>query len=197
MTWMQTQSGQSFDLVAPSPGDVRLGDILQHLCRIPRFNGATHREPWTVGQHTLLCHDLLAPSASPALRMAVLMHDMHEAYIGDITRPVEMALRALGSGDALGQLKARVQAAIAAAFGGPVQNVLGVKEVDNLALATEKSVFMAPSPDWPGMPSPSPDDRRAAFGVPTAGDIVRTELHLRLHRLCRELRLRPLPSLGL
>ena len=196
MTWCQTFSGRAFDLLHPKPEQVRAKDLLHQLVAIPRFAGAT-RDRWSVAQHTLLCEALLPVEAGPFVRLEVLLHDMHEAYIGDITRPVEQALAVLGAGSAVEQLKERIQDSITRAFGlkrysGP-SNLL--QQVDDLALATEKELLMAETAEWPGMPPVTQFARAALFQVPTCdpGGVLRG----RLREAMKACWLRPLPSLGL
>ena len=91
-----TSSGLLFDLAQPHPNQVRLSDIACHLSRLYRFNGGTAAHAWSVAAHSLLVMQLLhrdQPDAEPQLRMAALLHDAHEAYVGDLTSPVKWLLQ--------------------------------------------------------------------------------------------------------
>lgn len=57
------------------------------LFRLPRF--AAHAN-WTVGEHSLFVHDIVAASGAHAVtRRAALLHDLPEAYTGDIVGPLK------------------------------------------------------------------------------------------------------------
>lgn len=96
MTWVQTVSGRKFDLLNPQAADVDLRDIAHHLARVNRFTGAARR-PLSVAEHSIRIyrHMILEnqnaegpPTYSPAQLNHALLHDAHEAYLGDITTPV-------------------------------------------------------------------------------------------------------------
>lgn len=84
--WMQTISGGALDLIEPRPEDVRLGDIAEQLAKLARFNGATSVD-WSVAEHCLLCAEHASPEAAPY----ALLHDAHEAYIGNLISPAAHA----------------------------------------------------------------------------------------------------------
>lgn len=72
---------------------VCIKDIAHHLAHINRFNGATTRS-YTVAEHSLLCESMAdAQGLSPKWRMAALLHDAHEAYLGDVSTPIKQMLR--------------------------------------------------------------------------------------------------------
>jgi 5'-deoxynucleotidase YfbR-like HD superfamily hydrolase len=162
--WVQTSTGARMDLENPSARDVHLHDIAVGMARIVRFNGHT-LEPFSVAQHSMLVLDTVVhlcaerhDPATDALRLAALLHDAHEAYMGDIVSPVA-ALP--GFQAPVAQLKRRLQRAIHARFGLP--EVLPdawqwlIARADLLALATEKRDLMAPAPaPWGDLPEPLP-----------------------------------------
>lgn len=94
MIWAATACGRGFDLLAPKATDIDLRNhIAVALSRTCRFNGAA---AWTVADHLVTGDDALRQAgASPRIRLVWLLHDAHEAYSQDITRPVQMALAAL------------------------------------------------------------------------------------------------------
>jgi len=151
--WVQTVTGGMMDLEKPTPEAVHAHDICVALARLPRFNGHT-LEPFSVAQHSLLVLRILDDedegTADPGLRLAALLHDAHEAYMGDVVSPVA-SLPALR--EPIAALKDRLQRVIHVAFGLP--EVLPVEWrrrigwCDLVALATEKRDLMAPEPqDW-------------------------------------------------
>lgn len=149
MTWIQTYTGRKFDLLAPLASMVCIEDIAHHLALTNRFNGAT-REPYSVGQHSCHVADLLPPS----LKRVGLLHDAHEAYLGDWTRPLKIALRQLGV-DTDG-LVAAINTAIGEAFGVSLNDLPGeVKRADNVMLSTERRDLMRAAPEpWVWLPEP-------------------------------------------
>jgi len=104
---MRTVGGRWVDLLDPNPHDIAIEDIAYHLSRINRFTGATG---YSVAQHSVLVSRLCRKA------LAGLLHDAHEAYLGDWSRPVQSALRVLGAGEALDEIRRRMDLAIAIAF---------------------------------------------------------------------------------
>lgn len=63
-------------------------DLAHSLSLINRFNGHT-KFPYSVAQHSLLgAKWMLESGESSTYALYFLLHDAHEAYLGDITRPV-------------------------------------------------------------------------------------------------------------
>lgn len=89
--------GASFDLLNLRPADIDWAFIATRLARIPRFLGGTI-QPYSVAQHSVHVMDR-TPSPYQA---HALLHDAHEAFIGDITRPVARLFDALLGHDELG-----------------------------------------------------------------------------------------------
>jgi len=69
----------------------RISEVFRALPKINRFNGQTNR-PYSVASHSLMCekaaHECYGIT-KPHLRLAVLLHDASEAYVGDIVRPIK------------------------------------------------------------------------------------------------------------
>lgn len=89
--WMRVASGKYIDLSKFSLDDVDLTDVVKALGNIQRCNGhGGRRNPLSVLQHSILVCDLLYKQyADSDLALAGLLHDAHEAYIGDTTSPVK------------------------------------------------------------------------------------------------------------
>lgn len=81
-------SGLPFALLDPRPEEVDFAAFVHHLARQNRYCGATPL-PLTVAQHTCLVAALVPVEARPY----ALLHDFHEAVIGDLTTPLKHALR--------------------------------------------------------------------------------------------------------
>jgi len=80
---IETYTGTGFDLLDPSPADVRLADIAAGLAHTCRFGG--HCEQfYSVAQHSLhVCEEFEADR----IKRISLFHDAAEAYMGDVPRP--------------------------------------------------------------------------------------------------------------
>ncbi len=133
---MLTSSGRDFVPSQLVPADVCITDIAHALSLICRFGGHTV-EHYSVAQHSLLVARILsAMDASPAVQLAGLMHDAHEAYIGDIPTPIKDTL-----GLCWHELEFQAADAVQAAFGlsSVMQsNKAMIKHADLVALATER-----------------------------------------------------------
>lgn len=105
--WMQTASGRAFPLCAPSPTDVDfVVDVPDALARTARFGGHVPAGPYSVAQHCVLGVDaILDATGSLELARAFLLHEGHEAYIGDFASPVAKALADKAAQRAAGMAK--------------------------------------------------------------------------------------------
>jgi uncharacterized protein len=93
--WKMMPSGRMVDLMAPSAAEIDFSvDIPVALSRIARFDGAIGHGPacWSVLDHAVEGAKLLRPTAGDEAAAAFLLHDLHEAYVGDIATPVAKAL---------------------------------------------------------------------------------------------------------
>ncbi|MEM7508896.1 MAG: HD family hydrolase [Pseudomonadota bacterium] len=94
--WQRMLSGRRLDLLDPSPLDVEIEDIAHGLARVARWNGQTIGDhPYSVAEHSLLVEEIvgyLRPKASPAMRLAALLHDAPEYVIGDMISPFKAAI---------------------------------------------------------------------------------------------------------
>lgn len=149
--WSQTKSGRAFPLIGAEPTDVHWPDVAYHLAHINRFAGAAG--DYSVAEHSLLVADLLPPDLAPY----GLLHDAHEAYIGDITYPVRRALCSLGdpaSGGAVAlaiealtrEVDYAVHAAARLPWPLPRQLAAQVHKADRVALMTERRDLLGEPP---------------------------------------------------
>jgi hypothetical protein len=159
MTWIQTRGGDAFELLSPKPGMIHFEEIATILSRIPRFNGHTG-DVFSVAQHcTEGAKAILRSGVEDATALAFLLHDAHEAFLGDLTSPVLVALdtlaydrglSAITASSLMGELKRRADAAIYAAAGlkwplhPDIQQI--VAYYDLRMLRTERDALMAPPP---------------------------------------------------
>ncbi|MCX5478481.1 hypothetical protein OSH08_05665 [Kaistia geumhonensis] len=196
--WLQTASGRAFDLIDPKAENVDFAvDIPEALARIPRFTG--HAGAYSVAQHCVLGADLLfAETGRPDYAAAFLLHDAHEAYLGDIATPIAEALAIVsverllspsedGFREAIRTLKARIDAAIhraaGIAFPLPLETSRVVKDWDARMLMTERAHLMAKPPAPWAMEDLQPIKVRGAIKAwpwPRPAD----EYRARLRRWC-------------
>lgn len=135
VTNIETHTGLYLDLANPKPEQISIRDLARGLSQVCRFGAQTNRF-YSVAEHSVRC-SLHAPVG---YRLAALLHDAHEAYIGDITAPMKFVLESAAPG-IVKDLARRLDEAIAMALGVEVSSFksLVVKDVDNLLLFREAS----------------------------------------------------------
>lgn len=124
---------------------VKVLDIAQALAKVNRFGGHTPRL-YSVAEHslhvvTIMERELLV--RDPVALMCGLLHDAHEAYVGDMTTPVQQALGARGA-ELWDFFERSVQRAVLRRF--EVEDDYArhrhlVHKADMIALATEVAAF--------------------------------------------------------
>lgn len=163
------------DLIEPTTDMIHLSDIAKSLSRISRYGGHTGTD-WSVLQHLALCDWIAETSDLPEVtedlgfRQYVVLHDAHEAYTGDIPRPLKQLLDQNGQVEALeNRLDAVIfeKFAVPACHGtkhGPMHRSL--KQIDNEALSAEVHVcFPEVLSRWEGLPPPNPDHIEAVRDI--------------------------------
>lgn len=159
-TTMITHSGRMVDLLDVKPEDINLDDIAHALAHTNRFIGHARR-PYSVAEHSINVARLLPEP----IKIYGLMHDAHEAYIGDISTPMKRALDDscpvrgdVGFTETLSRFTAAVDSAIYTALEVPppgttieqavkyADAIMGVKELQEL--------FANPPPDAKRLPLP-------------------------------------------
>jgi len=145
-TWMQVGEGRIFYPLDPRPEEVFIDDIGMALSRLIRYNGLS--DTWiTVAQHSVQCEYMIYKDGGTFEdRLAMLMHDAAEAYIGDMIRPLKCMFPEFK------KIEANIYAAIEEALGLPTMDEKTIKHYDNLAWAWEKRDFYPSSRDWPYTP---------------------------------------------
>ena len=89
MNWILTSTGKCFDLFEPDPDMIDPRDISHSLAHLCRFNGQT-REFYSVAQHSCIVAELVPEEH----KLAALLQDATEAYLGDMTRPLKQWISA-------------------------------------------------------------------------------------------------------
>lgn len=89
---IQTYSTKSYNFAQNNPEDVDIVDIANSLGQIPRFGGHLKR-PLSVAQHSVtVASTIMKDKDDKELAFTGLLHDAHEAYVGDITLPFKKFL---------------------------------------------------------------------------------------------------------
>lgn len=152
MSWIQTYSGKAVRLDEPHPDSIVLEDIAWALAGQQRYAGHCAHS-YSVAQHSvLIARYLYETTKDPLIAMAGLLHDAHEAYMGDIPTPV-LAVMPLETRQALKELKLRLDAAICAslchkhqhALVGMMRSAL-VRDADTRILLDERRAMHALPP---------------------------------------------------
>jgi uncharacterized protein len=143
--YISVQFAEKFHVFDPKPEDFRIEDIANALSMIPRFGGHTPFH-YSVAQHCVLG----ASQVEQRFKLEFLMHDRAEAYIGDMVRPIKLAL--LG----YAEIEERIMEVSASLFDVPVKMSPEVKLADNRMLVTEANTFFSRAknrwweePHWP------------------------------------------------
>ena len=87
MPAISTRSGRRLYLQNPNAGQIHIDDIAHGLAHQCRFNGQTNKF-YSVAQHSVMVASILPPE----LRLAGLLHDAAEAYLGDSVQPLKELL---------------------------------------------------------------------------------------------------------
>jgi 5'-nucleotidase len=138
MDWIQTFSGAKFQPGAPRPEDFNIADIAHSLSLLCRFNGHCRRF-YSVAEHSVR----VSGHCPPRHALWGLLHDLGEAYLGDMPRPIKLGFPAFE------EAELRLVRVACEVFGLPWPMPAEVKQADDALLATEMRDLMAPPPeDW-------------------------------------------------
>jgi len=146
---MVTSGGRKVSILSPQPDQINLKDAAHALSLQCRYAGNCSRF-YSVAEHTCWGAFLLQEEDAPKeIIQSWLLHDVSEAYIGDIIRPVKVYLPAFQD------IEERFMEVIYKKFNTP-RNEKQVYRVDNIMSAIEKaSLFPNNSDVWPGLPDVS------------------------------------------
>lgn len=90
-----TTAAGKFSLLTPNPRDVNWLVVANAISKICRFAGNT-RGHYSVAEHSVRLADAIARAGgNRAEQLQALVHDAHEAFCGDVTRPMRRAIQAL------------------------------------------------------------------------------------------------------
>ncbi len=123
---IRTFTGKVFDLKILDPESICIEDIAHALSNTSRFAGHLEKH-YSVAQHCVL----IALNCSPKNRLAALLHDASEAYIGDMPSPFKKMLPDYK------KVEEQLMKAIAAKFGFDYPLPKEVKDLDGIYLNME------------------------------------------------------------
>ncbi len=129
--YVSTYLGNRFYPATPRIEDVHIEDIAHGLAFQCRFNGQT-RSFYSVAQHSLF----VAALVPTRLKLAALLHDASEAYLGDMVKPLKALFPEFS------KLEESVTGLIGERFGVTGFDAPAIKRADLIALATEKRDLM-------------------------------------------------------
>jgi hypothetical protein len=160
--WIHTRSGTALDLRDPQEYQIRVADIAHALGRLCRYTGHASAH-YSVAEHCVLgARQVLAETRDMALAWAFLVHDAHEAYVGDVAAPLKRALRGTSSGlSAYDELEFRIARAVRMKLRAPITMPEAVATADLRMLMTEAPQLLSwpPPRDWRVTAEPYPDLR--------------------------------------
>jgi len=131
MSWILTASGKRFDLINPTVNMICIEDIATALSKQCRYNGHCTTF-YSVARHCVL----MAEQASDGKKLAALMHDATEAYIGDMVKPLKNIIPEFEA------FEDKIYKLIAEKYGLPLELPEEVKLLDLRMLATEIKYIM-------------------------------------------------------
>lgn len=131
-----TVSGTYFNFLEPHLSVITIEDIAHGLGNVCRFAGHT-REFYSVAQHSYHASFLVPPEHA----LAALLHDAHEAYIGDMPTPLKRLIPQFK------EMELRIEEAVLAHFGLALPLHPCVKQADLRMLATEQRDLLPPHDD--------------------------------------------------
>lgn len=155
MNWIVTADGHEASLEFPVHADYEIERIAHSLAQINRFNGHACR-PYSVAEHSLLVLDIAQRylKLDVNAQFAALMHDAHEAFVGDVSTPMKDLL-----GTAMRRIELRHSHMVSLQYGFHVALTMNhheLKLADLLALRVEREQLLpmvkpdrSPSTPWP------------------------------------------------
>lgn len=179
---VSTRSGRRVALLNPSPAQIVIGDIAHGLAHQCRFNGQTNQF-YSVAQHSVLVASILPRE----LRLAGLLHDASEAYLGDIVQPLKALLPDYQT------IEANFCKVLGARFNVDLQPNPALHQADLIVLATERRDLMPmDTTDWSCVAGITPLSRSIK---PLAPDVAAAQFMALFFRLSNQTVLAKKPTL--
>lgn len=140
--WLRSTYGLRIELTDPNDTPISIQEIAASLSRLCRFGGHLREDCfYSVASHSVFV-SLLVPQGRPMLRLAALLHDAAEAYMGcDIPTPLKALFPQAKA------LEHRWMKRIQKHFGVKLQpgDAEIIKRADRVAYLTERRDLCAPA----------------------------------------------------
>ena len=124
------QSGRLFDLVNPEASQIEIDDIAHGLAHTCRYAGQCN------GFYSVAEHCVLVSQIVPNAKLQALFHDVAEAFIGDMARPLKQLLP-----DYV-KIEKNIERSIFESFGIDWPPPPEVKTADYSVMAAEQLILM-------------------------------------------------------
>lgn len=154
--WIQTYKGHKFEFDELAPIDIE--DIAHSLANTCRYNGHCKRF-YSVAEHSVLVSQLVTN------KLAGLLHDASEAYVGDLPYPLKLFFRSIGAYD-FDDLEESLHRKIFEMHNLPWPMPKEVKRIDRRMLTVEAPALLGKlQPGW-GIEHLDPLDIKLHFWEP-------------------------------
>jgi len=130
-------SGKKVYFLHPKPDQIDINDLALGVSGMGRFYNQLHKW-YSVAEHLVRCSWV---SDDPKIQFCCLMHDAHEAIVGDVQSFLKRLIPQYIA------IEHGVERAVARKYGFPYPHPPIVKEIDLILLATEKRDLKRHS-DW-------------------------------------------------
>lgn len=160
-----TTAAGKFSLLNPNPEEVNWLVVANAISKICRFAGNT-RGHYSVAEHSVRLADAIARAGgNRAEQLQALVHDAHEAFCGDITRPMLQAVLKLNATayNAIKEIERRCQEAVFIAAGCDTMLEARVMHFDIMLGNAEATVLIG---------CERPDISQFVWDALTAGDPI-------------------------
>ncbi len=145
--YMETYTGRKVSPFDLKEEDICIADIAHSLSLICRFGGHT-KNFYSVAEHSARASEIVEFD----LKLATLMHDAAEAFLGDVIRPIKYSLPVLQ------EIEDKVAMVIRNKYSIHWNEDIrkAVRVADNIIGATEGRDLMDNTEDWGRLPDPLP-----------------------------------------
>jgi len=143
--WMESYGGRPINPFDIKEEDVDIETIAHSLSLLCRYGGHC-KEFYSVAEHCVRVSRIVEPK----YRLAALLHDAGEAYLGDVIRPLKYSLPIIQEADE------RAVRVVMSKFGVDFSEEVreAVKQADNIIGATEGRDLMYRAETWGNLPPP-------------------------------------------
>jgi len=125
--WLHTYLGHRFWVLDPRPEDLHVEDIAHALALQCRWNGHVSSF-YSIAQHCVLMSQHVPEEDA----LWALLHDAPEAYLGDVVRPLKVAMPIYNA------IETKVMTAVCERYGLAPDMPKSVHEADNRILENER-----------------------------------------------------------